>query len=213
MTPPSRGIPVSDAVHFGWNTFKENAALIIAIEIAAMIAVGLVNGWSAISEDLGWFYQWVMWLADFVLGMVINLGAINIALGYRDGKKVEFDNLFDNFDILPSFMVAAVLAGFAISLGLVFLIIPGIILYIRFLFYGHTLLDERSGPVEALLSSFRVTEGYGVDLFLFVLVLAGINFLGFLCFAVGLFVTIPISYGATAYIYRFLRPREVTESS
>ena len=60
------------------------------------------------------------------------------------------------------------------------------------------------GPIEALKASSRATMGSKWDLFLFGLLLGLMNFAGVLLFLVGLFVTIPISMVACAYVYRRL---------
>ena len=50
-----------------------------------------------------------------------------------------------------------------------------------------------------------LTEGVMWNLVLFWLMLAGINILGMLALGIGLIVTIPLSWLATAYVYRRLQ--------
>lgn len=208
-TPPTSGIPIEKAVRFGWNTFKSNVEFILAVEIAAFCAIAIVNWAAALMETISGYHEVAVAIADFVLSMIVNLGAIKIALKYRDGEKVEFANLFDSFGILPAFMAAAVLTTLAVGIGLMFLIIPGIVIAVRFCFYGFLVFDEDAGPIEAIQRSVRITEGVGFDLFLFAMLLAGINFLGVLALGLGLFVSIPVSVLATAYVYRDLEQRRV----
>ena len=49
-----------------------------------------------------------------------------------------------------------------------------------------------------------MTDGAKVDLFLFGLLIIGINFLGMLALMIGLFVTVPLSLIAYAHEYRRL---------
>jgi uncharacterized membrane protein len=206
-TPPVVGIPIEKAVRFGWDTFKNNVEFVLAVEIAAFFAIAIVNWATALMETISGYHEVVIAFADFVLSMIVNLGAIKIALKYRDGEKVEFANLFDSFGILPAFIAAAVLTALAVGIGLMFLIIPGIIIAVRFCFYGFFVIDEDAGPIDAIHRSVRLTEGVGFDLFLFAMLLAGINFLGVLALGLGLFVSIPVSILATAYVYRDLEQR------
>jgi uncharacterized membrane protein len=209
VTTPATGIPIEKAVRFGWDTFKKNVEFILAVEIAALFAVAIVNWAAALTEKISAYHEVAIAVADFVLSMIISLGALKIALKYRDGKKVEFANMFDGFGILPAFMAAAVLSSLAVGLGLMFLIVPGIVIGVRFMFYGLVIVEEEVGPIESIQQSIRITSGVGFDLFLFMMLLAAINFLGVLALGLGLFVSIPVSYLATAYVYRDLKLRRV----
>ena len=64
-------------------------------------------------------------------------------------------------------------------------------------------------PVKAS----ALTDGYKMDLFLFSLTVAVINIIGVICVFVGLFVTIPVTLMASAYVYRRLSPAEGTEET
>jgi uncharacterized membrane protein len=61
------------------------------------------------------------------------------------------------------------------------------------------------GPVEALKQSGALTQGAKWNLFLFGLLLCGVNLLGALVLLIGLFATIPTTMVATAYAYRRLQ--------
>ena len=88
--------------------------------------------------------------------------------------------------------------------GLFLLIVPGIYVAVRFQFYGFFVVDEKTGPVESLQRSWEVTDGRVWSLLWLDLILVGINILGMLLFLVGLFVTVPITTLALAYVYRQL---------
>jgi uncharacterized membrane protein len=213
MNTPAHGIPIAESIRYGWDTFKKNLELILLIEFAAVVAVAIVNGASGIMERIGGFHEWAMWIANFVLSMIIHFGAVKIALKYRDGEKVEFANMFDGFAVLAPFIAASVLTDMAIGFGLMFLIVPGIIIAVRFCFFGFVLADAERGPIEAIQRSIRITEGRGLDLFLFGMLLIGLNVLGLMVLLIGVFVTLPVSVLAGAYIYRYLEPRAAEVSS
>ncbi len=88
--------------------------------------------------------------------------------------------------------------------GLILLIIPGIIWAIQFCFYDYLIVDRGFGPVDALKKSSEITKGVKLDLFVFGMLLGIINLLGFICLVVGLFVTIPTTMVAMAFVYRKL---------
>ena len=104
---------------------------------------------------------------------------------------------------------ASIIAGVAIVMGLVLLIVPGIIMMLRLWFVGYVLVDERTGPIDAIQRSWDITRGHTMDLLVFFLVLVGLNLLGAVCLGIGLLVTIPMSGLAMAFIYRDLKPKSV----
>jgi uncharacterized membrane protein len=65
-------------------------------------------------------------------------------------------------------------------------------------------IDKNLEPVEAVKTSWRMTKGNVWNLFFFGILLGLINILGFLCLIVGLFITVPLSMLATAFVYRKL---------
>jgi len=88
--------------------------------------------------------------------------------------------------------------------GLILFIIPGIYLGIRFQFFNCFIVDQKTGVIESLRRSWQITQGNTWNLFLFGLLLAGINILGLLCLIVGLFITIPTTTIAYIFVYRKL---------
>ena len=84
------------------------------------------------------------------------------------------------------------------------MIIPGIIWAIKFQFYDYLIIDKKLGPIEALKKSAVITKGAKGNLFVFGLLLGGINLLGAICLLIGLFAAIPTTLVAKAFVYRKL---------
>lgn len=207
----SKGLPIGEAIQFGWDTFKANVGLLLAVQVAAILAEGVVNAAMEWWERFGGFHEYAMAIAHLVVTMIIQLGFVKISLKFRDGEKVEFANMFDSFNVLAQFLIAGVLVGLAVAFGLIFLIVPGIIIAIRFLFTGYTIYDEERGPIEGIQRSIELTRGYGFDLFLFGMLLFGINLLGVICLGIGVFVSGPVTLLAIAHVYRHLNPKPAGE--
>jgi uncharacterized membrane protein len=92
--------------------------------------------------------------------------------------------------------------------------VPGIYLALKYQFYNYLIRDQGKGLVEAIRISGVLTEGVMWNLVLFWLMLAGINILGMLAginilgmlaLGIGLTITVPLSWLATAYVYRRLQ--------
>ncbi len=60
----------------------------------------------------------------------------------------------------PRYMVMSIVAGAAVLCGLALLIVPGIILSVRFIFSGFFLLLERYSPIAAINRSWDATKVY-----------------------------------------------------
>ncbi|EKD96462.1 MAG: hypothetical protein ACD_24C00035G0005, partial [uncultured bacterium] len=102
------------------------------------------------------------------------------------------------------YLLGSLLYGAIVMIGLLLLIVPGIILAVKYQYLMYLVIDEELGPLEALGKSGRITNGNKFNLFIWGLVMALVNVVGALAFFVGLFVTIPLTSIASAYIYRKL---------
>lgn len=110
------------------------------------------------------------------------------------GFTLEFVQLF----------LAALVAGLLISLGWVACMIPGIYLAIAWKLTLPIVIDRRLGFWQAMEVSRRVVNRHWWSVFLFAIVCWVINFCGLLLCVVGIFVTIPLTLLATAYLYEDL---------
>jgi hypothetical protein len=72
---------------------------------------------------------------------------------------------------LLSFFGAYVLATIGMLFGIILLIIPGVILAIRWTIYGNFVIARGLAPVPAIKASWEATRGYGGTIFLALLVL------------------------------------------
>jgi len=126
-------------------------------------------------------------------------------LAFVDGRIPEFEDLFNRAPLLFHYVAATILFTLMVVVGLVFLIVPGIYLAIRFGYYGYFIVDEEVGPIEAFKKSSDLTEGVRMDLFLLFALLIGLNIVGALVLLVGLLVTVPLSQLICAYVFRHLQ--------
>jgi uncharacterized membrane protein len=196
-----QGLPVGPSLDFGWNTFKDNAVFLVGVYLAAVFVPALI-AWA--DEVLGGRMDFLMWFVHLFVTLVIEIGLVKIALKFEAGEMPEFANLFDGIERVPSLFVATLVGAAAVIAGLILLIVPGIIVGLRFMFVGFVVVDQKAGPIDALQKSWELTRGYTFDLFLFALAIFGINLLGCILFGVGVFVTMPVTALAMTRIYRVL---------
>lgn len=186
---------MNDALAFGWETTKSNLGLWIGTLLVALLvcAAPEILPKGAIRE-----------LVSFLLSSLVWLGIVRMSLRFCDGERPTIGDLFSGFPLLPQYIVATIVVMVAVLVGLILLIVPGIIIALQLFFYEYHIVDEEAGPFEALRRSSAITRGAKWDLFLFLLVLTGINILGALALLIGLFVTVPLSAIAMAYAFRQL---------
>lgn len=146
-------------------------------------------------------------IISFVLSLVqlfLTLGFIKIMLLLIDDLETGIRDLFSHVSHFLSYFVASFLYGFAILAGLFLLIVPGIYLAIRLQFYPYFILDRGDSSFEALINSFRATDDWTLELFLFGITVLFLNFMGILLFGIGMVITYPLTTMATAVVYRNL---------
>ena len=115
-----------------------------------------------------------------------------------------FTDIFKEYKLFWKFLGLSILYPLTVLLGLILLIIPGIIWIVRFSFSPLILVDTKMGPIASMKESWAITRGNFWKLVLFWIVVALVNFAGFLLLGVGLLVTVPLTTLASIYIYREL---------
>jgi uncharacterized protein DUF975 len=196
-----------EAIEFGWNTMKSNLGFFIGLLIIVGLIYAVLQTINELTRRNAPVLFIIFSIASLFIQGVIQMGLIRIALRFSDNEKGEFADLFCCFSLFFKYLLGSILYILIVLVGMVLLIIPGIIWAIEFQFFSYFIVDKNLGPIEALKRSSAITDGAKWNLFLFWLLLAGINFLGALAFLIGLFATIPTTMVALAFIYRKLLPQ------
>ncbi len=190
------------------------------------------KAWSHVAKNLRFFalstimIAFVGWFPDFVVSKVaedniilrltviivtvaisslISIGFLRVVLNAVDRKHLKFSDIFNNYRLILKYLTAEAISGIFVSAGLLFFIVPGIILSVRLQFTEYFIVDEGIGPIDALKKSWKITKGATWELFLFILLLILINVAGALALGVGLLLSYPTSLIAQAYVFRKLK--------
>jgi uncharacterized membrane protein len=124
-----------------------------------------------------------------------------------DSKKSKISILFDHRDpsLVLHYIIGSIVAGVAIVIGFIFLIIPGIYIAIRLQYFTYCVLEqEEPDCIKALNESWQMTEGQVLDLFALGCLAFCIVILGLIALVVGLIVAIPVVGLMSAIAYRIL---------
>jgi uncharacterized membrane protein len=198
---------IGDALAYGWTSFKSQIGFFIGLIVVMAIVTVVPDLLIDKLFDRGTALSIIFKLVVRVLGLILGMIATRLSLDIFDNGKADLSRLGDLVSLLPSYLVGKIIYGLIVLGGLILLIVPGFIWAYMFLYVGFLIIDRHLGPIEALKESRVLTSGYKLDLFLFSLVVGLINIVGAICLLVGLFVTIPVTLMASAYVYRRLSPK------
>ena len=143
------------------------AALIIFVPIA-LIAGALVAAGGGIVAVLG------VILVSAVANAFYQATVVEAVRDIQDGKRdLDMGGLFRSaLQVLGPVLVAAILLGLGIAIGLVLLIVPGLILMTIWAVTIPTVVLERKSAIEALGRSRELVKGHGWQVFAVVIILA-----------------------------------------
>ncbi|MBI2344541.1 hypothetical protein HYV10_00515 [Candidatus Dependentiae bacterium] len=110
---------------------------------------------------------------------------------------------FKQRDERLSFLLYSLLYFLIFILGSIFLIIPGIIFFVRFAFGYLIMLDEKCSPFEALKKSWNITEGVFWQIFIFIVPVFLITL--FIPLSSIIFLFVPLNFWIFAYLYSQLK--------
>jgi uncharacterized membrane protein len=196
------GFSKKEAINFGFDLAKKNLAFFVGLFLITLgIAVFMMA--LRLSATHAPFVSFVIWLVQTIVDLVIGIGLIHISLKFIDKKKPVYKDLF-YYKPIVNYFLASILTGLIVIGGLLLLIVPGIFFGIRLKYACYLIIDKNLKPMEAIKASWKMTKGNVWNLFFLGILLGLINILGFLCLIVGLFVTVPLSMLATAFVYRKL---------
>ena len=195
-------LSIKEAFGSAWKIFSSHVWIFVG-STALIAAISFVSD-KINKEDKGGLFDFIIGLATAVLLWWLYIGFIRIAMTAYAGGVISFDMLFkENWKLLWHYILAVVLSGLCVVVGLILLVVPGIMAQVGLMLVPFLILDKDMQPLAALKESWRLTKGYKWSLFGFLLLVICINVLGALVtFGVGLLVTAPLSLLVITYLYR-----------
>lgn len=142
---------------------------------------------------------------SILIGGTLMVGYNRAILGMLAGRPPTVEMLFSGFDRFGQAFLASLAVNFLVVLGCVFLIVPGIILAIIWMFVSLVLAETNLDFSGAMTASADLTRGYRWPLFGLLLASIVVMLAGVLACCVGVLVAQPVVMTATALAYRFLQ--------
>lgn len=195
---------VGGALKRGWELFKDNAVFLIGYQVVLYVLTALL----AATMQRQTFWHLVIW----VLIIIAKMGFYNSAILIAQGIEPAFDQLYKNWRLFFSWVIANFIFGAMFIIGLIFLIVPGLYVWARYGLFPFFLLDKKLGPIAALEQTGTATTGIRWEIFLLLISCLLLNVLGLLFFGIGILITAPVTMLAVATVYHQIKQKGIADT-
>ena len=150
-------------------------------------------------------------MLSFLLAGPLQLGLCFFFLNLVRGEETRFELLFKGFKpLLTVLLCYAIIAALTI-VGLILHIVPGIIVALGFSMTYYIIADDPEITFQvALEQSWKLTDGYKMELWVLNLRFIPWYILGLLCLIVGVFAVIPWHNTTLALYYEHLKEQQLS---
>jgi uncharacterized membrane protein len=189
---------------FGWRRMKKfflDLFLIIIIVGVVLIPLGMIHSLDGRDTPGGAvlrIFALAYWLLLFA---PIDYGSAFVFLKAVRNEPFEVKDMFLSFENYLNVVLAKLLVSVIIALGLFLLIVPGIIFACKLAFVKYLVLDRKMDPVEAVKTSWDMTRGHAVEIFLLGLLAIPLGIAGMICMLVGVIPAVIWIRSAFASMY------------
>lgn len=188
---------------WAWEKFVQRPWMFIGLFALALVVSAISSAILGSAEDVAGVYQ-LLWVGDYVVQTLVSMGIMAVGLkAYKDAAHLSVHDLWHPTHFV-GYLLATLMTGIAVVIGLILLIVPGFIAMTMFIFAPYLVLDKGMKPIDAMKHSMKITEGHRMALFGFLVAMVVVNVAGALLLGVGLLVTVPVSLLATVRAYRLL---------
>ena len=192
------------AYSYGWGRMKKfflDLFLISLIVGVVWMPLGMVQGLDGRGTAGGAILQVFAFVYLLLLINPIDFGAAFVFLKAARNEQFEVSDMFLPFQNYMNVVLAGLLKGAIVGIGVAFFIIPGIIFACKLAFVKYLVMDRNMEPVEAVKESWRMTKGYSGHIFVIGLLAFPLAVAGLICFGVGIIPVIIWVRSAFAAMY------------
>ncbi len=139
------------------------------------------------------------------VSIFLQLGLARVGLNLVSGKEVSIGMLFGEGSKFLRALGAMIIFGFAVLIGLLLLIVPGIYIALRYGQFMTAIVDRDLGVMEAFSYSESITTNNRVNLFLLALLSIVAIIVGLIPCGLGLIFLGPVVWLAALVAYRWMQ--------
>jgi len=182
---------VGSSYGHGWRQMWKFFVELLLVGIISII-IGIPNGMGAWVGDQ--VIVNILGIFGFIYSILIvgpvDYGVSFVHLKAARGDKIEVQDMFEAFRNYLNAVLANILVGAIVVIGLILLIIPGIIFACKLVFTPYLVVDRKMEVVEAVKESWRMTNGHAWKVFFIGLIAIPICIIGLILFGVGIILSI-----------------------
>lgn len=198
-------VAIRQPLEFGWRVFRENVFFFLVMMLVLGVPAAMMG---VMVRDMPWislsvlFLRGVAWLWRVIAAMAVIL----VSLSFCDRNSFDIRQVEAMKPLFIPYLLGSILFSVMIGVGMILLVVPGVYLAVRYQFMPYLIIDKGMQPMDALRAAGELTRGSWLDLFVLLLCIVGINFVGALLFGLGLLITVPVTFIAHARVYRSFMP-------
>ena len=140
-----------------------------------------------------------------IFSIFMKLGLARVGLNIVSGKEASIGMLFGEGGKLVRAVLASILFGIAVMIGLILLIVPGIYIALRYGQFMTAIVDRDLGIMEAFDYSSSITTNNRMNLFLFWLLAIVAIIIGAIPCGLGLIFVGPVVWLSGMVAYRWMQ--------
>jgi len=148
------------AYSYGWGRMKKfflDLFLITLIVGVVWLPLAMIQGLDGRGTAGGAILQIFAFVYLLLLIHPINYGAAFVFLKAARDEQFEVSDMFLSFQNYMNVVLAALLKGAIVGIGMAFFVVPGIIFACKLAFVKYLVMDRKMDPVEAVKESWRMT--------------------------------------------------------
>lgn len=185
----------------------------------------LSEGWRLIESDLGFFFLLgfvylgiITLVGSTIVGWFVVEGPLRVGFFYilfrkLRGGPVDIGMIAKGFEFFMAAALSSVVITLFTGFGLIFCIIPGLILMTLYMFTAPFILTRNLDFWQAMEASRKVIKEHLFDFFMFMIIQGIIILIGALFCLIGIFIAVPLCLAATAVAFRDMVGGENEESA
>lgn len=188
-------VNISTAFEAAWGKTKKHLWFLMVVTLLYGIVVALFKDSFILKQVFGAL-------------AIVSLSTVMLAIAHdKQPRYKDLTKHFASYKKPVDMLVMWILVSIFTFLGFMLLVLPGIYIAVRLMFFPYYVIEHEHKTVyESLSEIFAITSGNFWNLFLFVVLAIAVNVLGALALGVGLLVTFPLTVLAGTYIYKQLTP-------
>ena len=189
----------------GWKIIWVYFVELLVVSIVVMLLTGPTSFVQWKVDDFEWYLVPLVMFGIvygvFVAGP-INYGSKWVFLKAVRGERIEIRDVFAVFQKnYWNAVIANIVVGVIVGMGIIMLIVPGIIFACRLAFVPYLVVDEEMDVMDALRVSWDMTRGYGWQIFLMGFLAIFVVIAGLIALFVGVFISAMWISAAFAAMY------------